>query len=41
MGSKASMIIYKEDLDRINTCLDALQDAAQTDAEIEDLFGKG
>ena len=41
VGSKASMIMYKEHLDRINTCLDALQDGAQTDTEIEDLFGKG
>ena len=32
MGSNASLIIYKEDLDRINTCLNALQDGAKSQA---------
>ena len=41
MGSKASLIIYEEDLDRINTCLNALQAGARIDAESEGLFGKG
>jgi hypothetical protein len=41
VGSKANLVIYEEDLTRINTCLNGLQDGARTDAEVEDLFGKG